>query len=68
MLPSYIMENIGINLTESALTTGTSSAPAVTLDRDQLEYAVSKLAAESIWLGESVPDYHCPVGGGNLHV
>ena len=53
ILPSYIMENVGINATESAISTGSSSAPVVTLDRYNFENAVSAMAAQSIWLGES---------------
>lgn len=41
-------------MTNSALTTGSGAAPAFTLGRYQLENAVSEIAAQLIWLGESV--------------
>lgn len=46
------MENVGINVTESAISTGSSSTPVITLDRYRFENAVSEIAAQSIWLGE----------------
>ncbi|KAF8552335.1 hypothetical protein OG21DRAFT_151999 [Imleria badia] len=49
-LDVYIMEEVGINATNSALTTASGTPPAVTLDRYQFENAVSQIAAQLIWL------------------
>ncbi|KAF8552328.1 hypothetical protein OG21DRAFT_1523851 [Imleria badia] len=46
--------DVGINVTNSALTTGSDVAPTVTLGRDQFENAVAEIAAQLIWLGASV--------------
>ncbi|KAF8434493.1 hypothetical protein L210DRAFT_3506559 [Boletus edulis BED1] len=63
-LDFYIMESLRINVTNSALTTGSSMAPVVILGQHQFEKTVSKIAAYLIWFaGHTDPVSFQPAHG-----